>query len=184
MAVMLSALTVKGISTGPSFITSHPDLFWGLLVSFIIGNVLLVIWHVPFIGLWVRLLSIPFQILFPAVLVFMCIGVYSVRQSTSDVLMMLCFGGVGYLMRLLKFSPAPLLIGLVLGPAMEQHLRRSLIVSRGDPMIFLQRPVSAAILAVAGVILVWTIYKSISQAQSKKAGSENSVPQETRSSNS
>jgi TctA family transporter len=184
MAVMLSALTVKGISTGPSFITSHPDLFWGLLVSFIIGNVLLVIWHVPFIGLWVRLLSIPFQILFPAVLVFMCIGVYSVRQSISDVLMMLCFGGVGYLMRLLKFSPAPLLIGLVLGPAMEQHLRRSLIVSRGDPMIFLQRPVSAAILAVAGVILVWTIYKSISQAQSKKAGSENSVPQETRSSNS
>ena len=96
MAVMLAALTVKGISTGPDFINAHPDLFWGLVVSFIIGNVLLVIWHVPFIGLWVRLLSIPFQILFPAVLVFMCIGVYSIRQSSTDILMMLMFGGIGY----------------------------------------------------------------------------------------
>jgi len=180
MAVMLSALTVKGISTGPQFITAHPDLFWGLLVSFIIGNVLLVIWHVPFIGLWVRLLTIPFGLLFPAVLVFMCIGVYSIRQSPSDVLTMLFFGGVGYAMRLLKFSPAPLLIGLVLGPAMEQHLRRSLIVSRGDPMIFLERPISAAILAAAGVILIWTIYKSVALAQTRKTErDDNHVPGET-----
>jgi len=98
----------------------------------------------------------------------MCIGVYSIRQSSADVLMMLFFGGVGYLMRLLKFSPAPLLIGLVLGPAMEQHLRRSLIVSRGDPTIFFQRPVSAAILVAAGVILVWTLYKSVAPARSNK----------------
>ncbi|HEY2230061.1 MAG TPA: tripartite tricarboxylate transporter permease [Xanthobacteraceae bacterium] len=183
MAVMLSALTVKGISTGPEFITAHPDLFWGLLVSFIIGNVLLVIWHVPFIGLWVRLLTIPFQLLFPAVLVFMCIGVYSIRQSSSDVLTMLFFGGVGYAMRLLKFSPAPLLIGLVLGPAMEQHLRRSLIVSRGDPMIFIQRPISAAILAAAAVILTWTIYKSVALAQAQKNEREsNNIPGETRTS--
>jgi len=167
MAVMLAALTVKGISTGPEFINSHPDIFWGLVVSFIIGNVLLVIWHVPFIGLWVRLLSIPFQILFPAVLVFMCIGVYSIRQSSTDILMMLAFGGVGYLMRLLKFSPAPLLIGLILGPAMEQHLRRSLIVSRGDPIIFIQHPVSATILSAAAAILLWTAFKSFSTARSR-----------------
>jgi TctA family transporter len=184
MAVMLSALTVKGISTGPEFITSHPDLFWGLLVSFIIGNVLLVIWHVPFIGLWVRLLSIPFQLLFPAVLVFMCIGIYSIRQSSTDVLLMLFFGGVGYLMRLLKFSPAPLLIGLVLGPAMEQHLRRSLIVSRGDPTIFIQRPVSAAILIAAGAILAWTLYKGFSPTHSRTPEGENTVFKETNSSNS
>jgi TctA family transporter len=185
MAVMLSALTVKGISTGPEFITAHPDLFWGLLVSFIIGNVLLVIWHVPFIGLWVRLLTIPFQLLFPAVLVFMCIGVYSIRQSSSDVLTMLFFGGVGYAMRLLKFSPAPLLIGLVLGPAMEQHLRRSLIVSRGDPMIFLERPISAAILAAAGLILIWTIYKSVALAQAQKNERvDNNNSEETRISHS
>jgi TctA family transporter len=171
MAVMLAALTVKGISVGPEFITAHADLFWGLLVSFIIGNILLVIWHVPFIGLWVRLLSIPFQILFPAVLVFMCIGVFSIRQSSTDVLMMLAFGGVGYVMRLLKFPPAPLLIGLVLGPAMEQHLRRSLIVSRGDPTIFIARPVSAAILAAAAAVLLWTLYKGFSAARSH-AGEE------------
>jgi len=169
MAVMLAALTVKGISVGPEFITAHADLFWGLLVSFIIGNILLVIWHVPFIGLWVRLLSIPFQYLFPAVLVFMCIGVFSIRQSPTDVLMMLAFGGVGYVMRLLKFPPAPLLIGLVLGPAMEQHLRRSLIVSRGDPTIFIQRPVSAAILAAAAAVLLWTLYKGFAAARSREA---------------
>ena len=167
MAVMLAALTVKGISVGPEFITAHADLFWGLLVSFIIGNILLVIWHVPFIGLWVRLLSIPFHYLFPAVLVFMCIGVFSIRQSPTDVLMMLAFGGVGYVMRLLKFPPAPLLIGLVLGPAMEQHLRRSLIVSRGDPTIFVQRPVSAAILAAAAAVLLWTLYKGLAVARSR-----------------
>jgi TctA family transporter len=167
MAVMLAALTVKGISVGPEFITAHADLFWGLLVSFIIGNILLVIWHVPFIGLWVRLLSIPFHYLFPAVLVFMCIGVFSIRQSPTDVLMMLAFGGVGYVMRLLKFPPAPLLIGLVLGPAMEQHLRRSLIVSRGDPTIFVQRPVSAAILAAAAAVLLWTLYKGFAVARSR-----------------
>jgi putative tricarboxylic transport membrane protein len=172
MAVMLAALTVKGISVGPEFITAHADLFWGLLVSFIIGNILLVIWHVPFIGLWVRLLSIPFQYLFPAVLVFMCIGVFSIRQSPTDVLMMLAFGGVGYVMRLLKFPPAPLLIGLVLGPAMEQHLRRSLIVSRGDPTIFVQRPVSAAILAAAAAVLLWTLYKSFAAARSREVRAE------------
>jgi len=184
MAVMLAALTVKGISTGPEFINSHPDLFWGLLVSFIIGNVLLVIWHVPFIGLWVRLLSIPFRILFPAVLVFMCIGVYSIRQSVADILMMLMFGGIGYLMRLLKFAPAPLLIGLVLGPAMEQHLRRSLIVSRGDPMIFIERPVSAVILAAAAAVLVWTIYKSIAPAGASKLVAEsNNIREEADQSN-
>jgi putative tricarboxylic transport membrane protein len=172
MAVMLAALTVKGISVGPEFITAHADLFWGLLVSFIIGNILLVIWHVPFIGLWVRLLSIPFQYLFPAVLVFMCIGVFSIRQSPTDVLMMLAFGGVGYVMRLLKFPPAPLLIGLVLGPAMEQHLRRSLIVSRGDPTIFVQRPVSAAILAAAAAVLLWTLYKGFAAARSREVRAE------------
>lgn len=179
MAIMLAALTVKGISAGPEFITSHPDLFWGLLVSFIIGNILLVIWHVPFIGLWIRLLSIPFRVLFPAVLVFMCIGVYSIRQSPTDVLMMLAFGGVGYLMRLLGFSPAPMLIGLVLGPAMEQHLRRSLIVSRGDPMIFIQRPVSAVILAAAGAVLVWTLYKSMAATRApERVGETKASPSE------
>jgi TctA family transporter len=161
MAIMLAALTVKGISPGPQFISQHPDIFWGLIVSFVIGNVMLVIWHVPFIGVWVRLLAVPFHLLYPIVLTFMCIGIYSIRQSSFDVLMMLTFGGIGYVMRLLKFPPAPMLIGLVLGPEMEAHMRRSLIVSHGDPMIFLQRPVSATILVTSCFVLAWTIYSSI-----------------------
>lgn len=161
MAIMLAALIVKGIAPGPQFILQHADIFWGLIVSFVIGNILLVIWHVPFIGIWVRLLSVPFHVLFPIVLCFMCIGIYSVRQSADDVLMMTFFGGIGYAMRLLKFPPAPLLIGLVLGPEMEAHLRRSLIISHGDPMVFLQRPLSATILVAAFLVLCWTIYSSI-----------------------
>lgn len=160
MAIMLSALTIKGISPGPQFITEHADLFWGLVVSFVIGNVLLVIWHVPFIGIWVRLLSVPFHILFPIVLTFMSIGIYSVRQSPQDVFTMLIFGGIGYLLRILKFPPAPLLVGLVLGPEMEAHLRRSLIVSHGDPRIFFERGISATILTIALLVLIWTIYGS------------------------
>ena len=158
MAIMLAALTVKGISPGPQFIFQHADLFWGLVVSFVIGNVILVIWHVPFIGVWVRLLSVPFHLLFPSVLVFMCIGAYSIRQSPFDILTMLIFGGVGYLMRLLKFPPAPLLVGLVLGPEMEGHLRRSMIVSHGDPMIFLHKPISAAVLGFCCLAIGWTTY--------------------------
>lgn len=162
-AIMLAALTVKGISPGPEFIATHPSMFWGLVVSFVIGNAILVVWHVPFIGLWVRLLSIPFHLLFPAVLVFMCIGVYSIRQSGFDVLAMLAFGGVGYAMRLLRFPPAPVLIGLVLGPEMELYLRRSLIISHGDPLVFVQRPISAAALAAACAVVAWTIYGSLAK---------------------
>jgi putative tricarboxylic transport membrane protein len=161
MAIMLAALTVKGISPGPQFISQHPEIFWGLVVSFVIGNVILVIWHVPFIGVWVRLLAVPFHLLYPIVLTFMCIGIYSVRQSPFDILAMLVFGGVGYAMRLLKFPPAPLLIGLVLGPEMEAHLRRSLIIFHGDFMSFLQRPVSATILLASCFVLAWNIYSSI-----------------------
>ena len=161
MAIMLAALTVKGIAPGPQFIAQHPDIFWGLIVSFVIGNILLVIWHVPFIGIWVRLLSVPFHLLFPIVISFMCIGIYSVRRSPEDILMMMVFGVIGYGMRLVKFPPAPLLIGLVLGPEMEAHLRRSLIVSHGDPMVFLERPVSATILVASCFVLGWTIYNGI-----------------------
>ena len=171
MAIMLAALIVKGIQPGPQFINQHPEIFWGLIVSFVIGNILLVIWHVPFIGIWVRLLAVPFHLLFPIVLTFMCIGIYSVRKSPNDVLIMLVFGFVGYAMRLLKLPPAPLLIGLVLGPEMEAHLRRSLIISHGDPMVFLERPVSAAILVASVLVLCWTIYSSVLASQ-RKSGAD------------
>ncbi len=156
---MLAALLIKGVSPGPDFISAHPDIFWGLVVSFVIGNVLLVIWHIPFIRLWVRLLTVPFDILFPSVLVLICLGVYTIHNSTLDVFLVLVFGCVGYGMRLLRFEPAPLLIGLVLGPLMESYLRRSLIVSHGNLLALAERPISGSILLVSALILVWTFRK-------------------------
>ncbi len=159
-AVMLGALMIKGISPGPEFIGAHPDIFWGLLVSFVIGNVLLVIWHIPFIRLWVKLLTVPFDVLYPVVLVFICIGVYTIHSSVLDIFLVLLFGCVGYGMRLLRFEPAPLLIGLVLGPLLEAYLRRSMIVSHGDPLVFFERPISGSILVVSAIVLAWTFRKS------------------------
>jgi putative tricarboxylic transport membrane protein len=159
-AVMLAALILKGVSPGPQFIGEHPDIFWSLVVSFVIGNALLVIWHIPFIRVWVRLLAVPFDLLYPVVLVFICIGVYSIHRSVADVFSLLVFGLIGYGMRLLRFEPAPLLIGLVLGPMMEEYLRRSLIVSHGDLLIFVERPISAGVLAFALAVTAWTISKS------------------------
>jgi TctA family transporter len=160
-AVMLAALVIKGISPGPEFISDHADIFWGLLVSFLVGNVLLVIWHIPFIRLWVKLLSVPFDVLFPIVLVFICIGVYTIHSSVLDIFLVLIFGCIGYGMRLLAFEPAPLLIGLVLGPLLEAYLRRSMIVAHGNPLIFFERPISGTILATSVLILIWTFRKSI-----------------------
>ena len=159
-AVMLAALLIKGVSPGPEFIGNHPDIFWGLVVSFVIGNVLLVIWHIPFIRLWVRLLAIPFNVLFPSVLVLICLGVYTIHNSVLDIMLVLFFGLIGYGMRLLYFEPAPLLIGLVLGPLLEAYLRRSLIVSHGNPLALLERPISGTVLAISAIILAWTFRKS------------------------
>jgi len=158
-AVMLAALLIKGVSPGPDFINNHPDIFWGLVISFVIGNVLLVIWHIPFIRLWVRLLTVPFDVLLPSVLVLICLGVYTIHNSTLDVLLVLIFGCIGYGMRLLRFEPAPLLIGLVLGPLMETYLRRSLIVSHGDVLALAGRPISGTMLLVSALILIWTFRK-------------------------
>jgi putative tricarboxylic transport membrane protein len=165
-AVMLAALLIKGISPGPEFIGAHPDIFWGLVVSFVVGNVLLVIWHIPFIRLWVKLLTVPFDILFPSVLVLICLGVYTIHNSLLDILLVLLFGCVGYGMRLLRFEPAPLLIGLVLGPLLEAYLRRSLIVSHGNVLALFERPISGGVLALSAIILAWTFRKSVLSTRS------------------
>jgi putative tricarboxylic transport membrane protein len=153
MALMLGALIIHGIIPGPGLIEEHPSLFWGLVVSFLIGNVMLVILNLPLIGLWIGILRIPYRILYPAILVFVCMGVYSVNNSIFDIFLVLFFGFVGYGMRLLRFEPAPLILGFILGPLMEEYLRRALAVSRGDMMIFIERPVSAGFLAAAAVLL-------------------------------
>jgi putative tricarboxylic transport membrane protein len=159
LALMLGALILHGIIPGPALIEQHPAMFWGLVASFMIGNLMLVVLNLPLIGIWISILRIPYRILYPAILVFICIGVYSVRNSLFDIYLVLIFGFVGYGMRLLRFEPAPLLLGFILGPLMEQYLRRALAVSRGDPMVFIERPISAAFLGTALALILaiaWT----------------------------
>lgn len=171
MALMLGALMIHGIAPGPLLMSTRPDLFWGLVASFWIGNVLLVILNVPLIGLWVSLLRAPYQLLFPAILVLICIGVYSVNNSVFDVYVALAFGVLGYGMRLLGFEPAPLLIGFVLGPMMEENLRRAMVIARGDVMVLFQRPISGPLLILAIMILIWAFWQTFRQSLSRRRAS-------------
>jgi TctA family transporter len=159
MALMIGALMVHGIAPGPSLISNHPDLFWGLVMSFWIGNVLLVILNVPLIGIWVRLLTIPYHLLYPAIITFICIGAYSIGNNAVDVWFVMFFGALGFAMRIFSFPAAPLLLGFVLGPLMEEHFRRALVMSRGDLAIFIERPISLTILLVTLLIAVFTLWK-------------------------
>ena len=154
MALILGALMIHGITPGPNLMASHPEMFWGLVASFVIGNALLLLLNIPLIGLWVSLLRIPYSILYPAVIALICIGVYSLNYNTFDVLTVLVLGCAGYGMRLLGFEPAPLLMGFILGPLMEQYFRRAMLLSQGDVSVFIDRPISATVLFVSFAILV------------------------------
>jgi TctA family transporter len=158
MALILGALMIHGITPGPNLIAEKPEMFWGLIMSFWIGNFMLLILNIPLIGVWVRILAIPYKVLYPAILMFVCMGVYSINNSSFDVIMVLVFGALGYAMRLLDFSPAPLILGFVLGPLMEENLRRALLISRGDFMVFLQRPISAVLVIIIFALLAWTLW--------------------------
>ena len=154
MALMIGALMIHGITPGPRLIEEHPDLFWGLIVSFLFGNLFLLILNIPLIGMWVRLLRVPHSYLYPTVIMLICVGVYGISNSLTDVWATLAFGLLGYVLRLFRFEPAPMLIGFVLGPMMEEFFRRAMLLSRGDPMVFLERPGSAALLAAGAVLLL------------------------------
>jgi TctA family transporter len=156
MALMIGALMIHGITPGPRLISEHPDLFWGLIVSFLFGNLFLLILNIPLIGLWVRLLRVPHYYLYPTVIMMICVGVYGISNSLTDVWATLAFGVIGYVLRLFRFEPAPMLIGFVLGPMMEEFFRRAMLLSRGDPMVFLERPGSAALLAVGALLLLFS----------------------------
>jgi TctA family transporter len=158
MALMIGALTIHGIVPGPQLMVQRPEMFWGLIMSFWIGNVLLVILNIPLIGVWIRILAVPYHLMYPAILMFVCIGVYSVNNSPFDVILVMVFGAVGYVMRLLELQPAPLLLGFVLGPLMEENLRRALLISRGDFAVFIDRPICAVIMALTAMLLVWAVY--------------------------
>ena len=161
MALMIGALIIQGIQPGPTVVTEQPALFWGIIVSMWIGNVFLVILNLPLIGVWVRLLSVPYHLLFPVILVFCAVGVYSVSNSTFDVYLMALFGLLGYVLNKLDCEPAPMMLGFILGPMMEEYLRRAMILSRGDPATFINRPLSATMLAMAIVAMLIVLLPNI-----------------------
>ena len=154
MAMMVGAMTIHNIQPGPQVMTSNPQLFWGLIASMWVGNLMLVVLNLPLIGIWIRLLTVPYRILYPAILLFCGIGVYTVNNTSFDVMQTAFFGALGVLFAKLECEPAPLLLGFVLGPMMEENLRRALLLSRGDPTVFATRPISALLLAAAIVLVL------------------------------
>ena len=161
MALMVGAFIIQGITPGPNVIVDEPALFWGLVVSMWVGNLMLVLLNLPLIGIWVKLLTIPYNVLFPAIVAFACIGTFSLNLNPFDIYAIAFFGILGYFLIKLGCEPAPLLLGFVLGPLLEQHLRRAMIISHGDPTVFLTRPISLALLVVAAFALVIAILPSI-----------------------
>lgn len=161
MALMMGALIINGLTPGPVFLQDNPTLFWGLIVSFLVGNVMLLVLNIPLIGIWVKLLSVPYKFLFPAIVGMICLGVYSINRSTLDIGIALLFGLLGYGMRALRFDPASILLGLVLGPLLEENLRRAMIMSHGSLKILIERPIAAGLLICALLMVVWTIVSAI-----------------------
>jgi putative tricarboxylic transport membrane protein len=154
MALMVGALMIQGIAPGPQVMNEKPELFWGLIASMWIGNLMLVILNLPLIGIWIKLLQVPYRLLFPSILVFMAIGVYSVANNPFDLVIMAVFGLLGLACMKLGMEPAPLALGVVLGPLMEENLRRAMLLARGDPTVFLTRPISAGFMIASIVVLV------------------------------
>jgi putative tricarboxylic transport membrane protein len=154
MAVLLGAMMIHGIVPGPQFIIEHSVTFWGLVASFWIGNVLLLVLNIPLIGIWVRLLAIPYHLLYPAMLFFICIGVYAINNNIFDIYTVIAFGVIGYFMMSFRYPPAPLLLGFILGPLMEEHLKRALLISQGDLMVFVERPISLSFLLLTALLLL------------------------------
>ena len=154
MALMVGAMIIQGIQPGPQVMSERPELFWGLIASMWVGNLMLVVLNLPLIGMWIKLLTVPYRLLYPAILVFCAIGVYSLSNASFDVVITAAFGFVGYLFVKLECEPAPLLLGFILGPMMEENLRRAMLLSRGDATVFFTRPLSASLLAVAFLLLV------------------------------
>jgi len=161
MALMVGAMTIKGIQPGPQVMTSNPELFWGLIASMWVGNLMLIVLNLPLIGIWIKLLTVPYRFLFPAIVVFCCIGTYTLSNNSFDVYMTAAFALVGYVFYKLSCEPAPLLLGFILGPMMEENLRRALLLSRGDWGTFLARPLSAGLLIAALLMVVLVLLPTI-----------------------
>ena len=157
MALMMGAMIIQGIEPGASVMTKRPDLFWGMVASMWIGNLMLLVLNLPLIGIWVKLLSVPYRLLYPAILIFCIIGVYSINTNIAQLVIMAIFAVFGYVLYKVGCEPAPLVLGFILGPIMEENLRRSLVISRGDAMVFVERPISAALLAMTVAVIALII---------------------------
>ena len=161
MALMIGALMIQGIQPGPSVIREQPALYWGVVASMWIGNLMLVIINLPLVGIWVSLLRVPYRLLFPAIILFCCIGAYASSNSVFSVWLMLGWGALGYFFNKIGVQPAPMVLGFVLGPLLEENFRRAMLLSGGDPAVFIQRPISAALLGVAAILLIVLIFPTI-----------------------
>ncbi|MFP1645989.1 tripartite tricarboxylate transporter permease [Pontitalea aquivivens] len=168
MALLLGVLIIHGITPGPAMLDRHPEMFWGLVMSFWTGNLILLILSVPLIGLWVSLLRIPYNYMYPAIVMFVCLGVYSVNNSIFEIWLVLSIGALGYLLRVLGFPVTPLLLGFVLGPMMEEHFRRAMIISRGDATVFFTRPTSGTIMAITILLLLWVVWSTYRRKRQRR----------------
>ncbi|HEY2257121.1 MAG TPA: tripartite tricarboxylate transporter permease [Variovorax sp.] len=161
MALILGALMIQGIAPGPQLITEHRDIFWGLIASFWIGNVILIVLNVPMIGVWVKMLQVPYRYLFPSAMFFIAVGVFSTQNSLFQIWEVLAFGIVGALLISLDFSVAPIMLGFVLGPMVEENFRRAMLLSRGDVLVFVQRPISGAFIAISAMLLIGVTWSNL-----------------------
>lgn len=169
MALMLAAMMIHNIQPGPQMMISHPTVFWGLIASFWIGNVMLLMLNIPLIGIWTRLLSIPYRFIFPAILLFVCVGVFSANNSMFDVKVVLLLGVLGYVLSALRFEPAPLLLGVVLGPMVEENFRRSLLLSNGDLSVFITRPISGACVLIGALMIIGLVISQVRKRRGRSA---------------
>ncbi len=167
MALMIGAMMIQGIAPGPQVMTQQPDLFWGIIASMWIGNLMLVIINLPLVGIWVTLLKVPYRMLFPSILLLCAVGSYSLNSSATEVGIMALFGLLGYLFYKLDCEPAPLILGFILGPLMEENLRRALIVSHGDPLVFVSRPISLTLLIMAVLLLLLVVLPAVRRTRAE-----------------
>jgi TctA family transporter len=167
MALMIGAMMIQGIAPGPQVMTQQPDLFWGIIASMWIGNLMLVIINLPLVGIWVTFLKVPYRLLFPSILLLCAVGSYSLNSSATEVGVMALFGLLGYLFHKIDCEPAPLMLGFILGPLMEENLRRALIVSHGDPMVFVSRPISLTLLIMAAILLLLVVLPAVRRTRAQ-----------------
>lgn len=165
MALMIGAMTIHNIQPGPMVMTNNPELFWGLIASMWIGNAMLVILNLPLIGIWIKLLKVPYRYMYPAIVLFCAIGVYSTNNNTWDIWVVGFFGVIGYVFQKLRVEAAPLLLGLILGPMMEENLRRAMLLSRGDWSVFITRPLSAGLLIACVLLLAVVLFPAIKKTR-------------------